>query len=105
MLRRLPPLVAAACVADSAARRDPVTLPDNVRAAADAVDSARLAADVTYLASDALLGRSTPSPGLDSAAAYIVRRLTQSGLTPAGDGGAFLRHFVLPHAPRHPGAP
>ncbi|HEY4658258.1 MAG TPA: M28 family peptidase [Gemmatimonadaceae bacterium] len=100
MLRRLLPLVAAACVADACARRDPVTLPDNVRAAADAVDSARLAADVTYLASDALLGRSTPSPGLDSAAAYIVRRLTQSGLTPAGDGGTFLQHYVVRNARR-----
>ena len=30
-------------------------------------------ADVRFLASDELLGRDTPSPGLDSAAAYIAR--------------------------------
>jgi hypothetical protein len=40
------------------------------------------AAHVTYLASDALLGRNTPSPGLDSAAAYLARQFRRAGLQP-----------------------
>lgn len=40
------------------------------------------AAHVAYLASDALLGRNTPSPGLDSAAAYIARQFRHAGLQP-----------------------
>lgn len=45
-------------------------------------DSARLAADVRYLASDALEGRATGSAGNDSARAFIVRRFTSLKLTP-----------------------
>lgn len=37
---------------------------------------------VNYLASDAMMGRNTPSPGLDSAAAYIVRQFESFGLKP-----------------------
>jgi hypothetical protein len=35
---------------------------------------------ITYLASDELSGRSTPSPGLDSAGAYIARQFASFGL-------------------------
>jgi len=39
-----------------------------------AADSARMLADISYLASDALEGRLTGTPGNDSAAAFIARR-------------------------------
>ena len=39
--------------------------------------------DVRYLASDALEGRGTGTPGNDSAAAYIARRFAAAGLAPA----------------------
>lgn len=48
----------------------------------NAVSTAGAAAHIAYLASDALLGRNTPSPGLDSAASYIVRHFRQAGLQP-----------------------
>ncbi len=73
---------------------NPTTLPDAVRAAADAIDSAQLRADVTWLASDALMGRATPSPGLDTAVAFVSRRLAQLGLTPAGDSGGWCQHYT-----------
>jgi len=37
---------------------------------------------IGYLASDSLLGRDTPSPGLDSAASYIMRQFRSFGLKP-----------------------
>jgi len=46
------------------------------------ISTAGAAAHVNYLASDALLGRNTPSPGLDSAAAYIARAFRTAGLQP-----------------------
>src|SRR3954470_13769334 len=46
-------------------------------------DTALMMADVRYLASDALEGRGTGTPGNDSAAAYIARRLAVAGLAPA----------------------
>ena len=46
-------------------------------------DTAAILRDIRYLASDALEGRATGSPGNDSAAAYIARRFAGLGLTPA----------------------
>src|SRR5664279_567718 len=48
-----------------------------------------LKADVSFLASDALQGRATPSPGLDLAAEYIAAQFRRAGLEPAGDDGYF----------------
>ncbi len=45
-------------------------------------DSAAILRDVRYLASDALEGRATGTPGNDSAAAYIARRYSALGLAP-----------------------
>lgn len=48
-----------------------------------------LRADVSFLASDALQGRGTPSPGLDIAAEFIASQFRAAGLEPAGDDGYF----------------
>jgi len=48
-----------------------------------------LKADVSFLASDALEGRATPSPGLDIAAEYIAAQFRRAGLEPVGDDGYF----------------
>ena len=48
-----------------------------------------LKADVSFLASDALEGRGTPSRGLDLAAEYIAAQFRRAGLEPAGDDGYF----------------
>ena len=48
-----------------------------------------LKADVSFLASDAMEGRGTPSKGLDIAAEYIAAEFRRAGLEPAGDDGYF----------------
>ena len=48
-----------------------------------------LKADVSFLASDALQGRGTPSPGLDIAAEFVASQFRRAGLEPAGDDGYF----------------
>ena len=67
---------AAACAPTSAVVPSPSTF----------APSPELAADVAFLASPALAGRATGTPGLDSAAAYIGRVYEGLGLT-----GAFAR--------------
>ncbi|MEO8369434.1 MAG: M28 family peptidase [Candidatus Solibacter sp.] len=48
-----------------------------------------LKADVSFLASDALEGRGTPSRGLELAAEYIAAQFRRAGLEPAGDEDYF----------------
>src|SRR5271157_5291297 len=48
-----------------------------------------LKADVSFLASDALEGRATPSQGLDIAAEFIASQFRRAGLEPAGDDEYF----------------
>lgn len=53
-------------------------------------------ARVGFLASDALRGRDTPSPGLDAAAAYLVSEYVRMGLRPAGENGTFYQYYPFP---------
>jgi hypothetical protein len=50
---------------------------------------------VAYLASDALRGRDTPSPGLDSAAAYLAREFARLGLQGGAGQGGFIQRYPL----------
>ena len=70
-------------------------LPDLVRATADKITAVQLKRDLDFFASDELLGRNTPSPGFDKAAAHIVSRLTKAGLKPLGDGGTFYQRYEM----------
>jgi len=67
----------------------PATLTPAERALADRVSEARLRTDLTYLASDELAGRATPSPGQEAAARYIAAAFQDAGLEPVGDEGYF----------------
>ncbi len=60
-----------------------------VTAAPAPPDTARIGRDIRYLASDALEGRRTGTPGNDSAAAFIARRFASLGLRalPSGTAG------------------
>ncbi len=53
----------------------------------------RLSDDVHYLASDALEGRFSGSPGARIAAGFIAERFRALGLSPAGDDGGYFQTF------------
>ena len=50
---------------------------------------AELKGDLSFLSSDALQGRFTPSPGLDVAAEFIASKFRAAGLEPGGDRDYF----------------
>ena len=64
-------------------------IPADVKPALDGISAEALRADVSFLASDLLEGRATPSPGLEIAAEYIASQFRRAGLKPAGDSGYF----------------
>jgi hypothetical protein len=67
-------------------------------AAADSIKAADLLRDITYLASDELAGRATPSPGQEAAATYIERALREIGVKPFGDTGGYRQRYVVTRA-------
>jgi hypothetical protein len=72
----------------SRANATPRISPD-LRQALDRVSSDSLRGHLSFIASDALEGRGTPSPGLDMAAEYIAAQFRRAGLDPAGDDGFY----------------
>jgi Peptidase family M28 len=72
--------------------------PDMNRALA-AVSADSLRGNLSFLASDRLEGRDTPSRGLDLAAGYIAAQFRRAGLEPAGDDGYFQTAHLLYTAP------
>lgn len=50
---------------------------------------------LTFIASDELEGRDTPSRGLDIAAMFIAQHLASWGIKPAGDNGTYFQKFPL----------
>ncbi|MBL8190503.1 MAG: M28 family peptidase [Acidobacteria bacterium] len=59
-----------------------------VQAALDRISEDSLRGHLSFIASDALEGRATPSRGLDIAAEYIAAQFRRAGLEPAGDANA-----------------
>lgn len=67
----------------------PANISPAVRAALERISAASLRGHLSFIASDLLEGRSTPSRGLDLAGEYIAAQFRRAGLEPAGDDGYF----------------
>jgi hypothetical protein len=76
--------IAFLCAAAVAAAQEPT-----LQQLARGLTANALKADVSFLASDALQGRATPSPGLDIGSEFIASQFRRAGLEPAGDDGYF----------------
>ncbi len=83
-------LVLVQAVSPDARITPPVQVSTALAAALEQITPERLKGDVSFLASDALEGRATPSRGLEVAAEYIAARFRTAGLEqPAGTEGYF----------------
>src|SRR6185369_12934802 len=71
------------------AAAEPVGLTPEMRIVAGHITANSLRGAVSFLASDLLEGRDTPSRGLDIAGEYIASQFRRLGLEPAGDDGYF----------------
>ena len=72
------------------------------KAAIDSISANSLKANLTFLASDSLQGRGTPSRELDIASEFIAAQFQHAGLTPAGGNGFFQMTDWVPRRV-HPG--
>lgn len=62
---------------------------------ADYINADQLKDYLTFVASDEMEGRDTPSRGLDTTAKYIASQLSRWGLKPAGDDGTYFQRIAL----------
>ena len=61
----------------------------------DTISAAQLNSYLSFIASDEMEGRDTPSRGLDTTAKFIAFNLGRWGFKPAGDNGTFLQKIAL----------
>lgn len=81
--------LAAALLVASAAQAGTPVLPREQAQWLSTISANTLRGNLSFLASDALEGRGTPSRGLDIAAEYIAAQFRAAGLEPLGDDGYF----------------
>lgn len=84
-------LLLAACGTSSV--KTPAPVGPAPGSAAATITPGDIYARISFLASDALKGRDTPSQGLEAAAAYIASEYQRLGLEPKGDSGSFLQRY------------
>jgi hypothetical protein len=79
--------LAAFLPAQKAAQLPP--LPAETQSALDSISAESLRGNLSFLSSDAMKGRFTPSPELDVAAEFIASQFRKADLEPGGDEGYF----------------
>ncbi|THC40365.1 M28 family peptidase [Massilia sp. Mn16-1_5] len=83
-------------------------VPAEVAPVLERISAASMRGNLSFLASDALGGRGTPSPGLDIAAEFIAAQFRAAGLEPLGDDGYFQTadwNLIDPKRAKNPPAP
>src|ERR1043165_2281404 len=65
------------------------------RKAAELITAGQLKDYLTFVASDEMEGRDTPSRGLDTTAKFIAMNLSRWGLKPGGDDGTYFQKNPL----------
>ena len=61
----------------------------------DTISATQIRDYLTFIASDEMEGRDTPSRGLDTTAKFIAMNLTRWGFKPAGDNGSYFQRIDL----------
>ncbi len=98
---RIPVLISTlACVCLLAADRKPQFTPTpEIQAALRRISPDSMRGNLSFLASDLLEGRDTPSRGLDIAAEFIAAQFRKADLDPGGDDGYFETAHLVEQQP------
>lgn len=100
--------VSFAQVKEAVVSKNPPTISAALQATVDRISADSMRGHLTFLASDLLEGRDTPSRGLDLAAEYIAAQFRAIGLEAVGNDGYFQTadwNVLKKEIRRRPGAP
>jgi len=86
------PLAIAATAAPLTAQ---MAAPTKVREAAETITAEDLHTRLSVIADDSMMGRATPSPGLEMTAQYVADQFRRFGLTPGGENGTWFQRYPL----------
>jgi len=75
--------------------KKPVSVTATSQRGTDTIAAAQLRDYLTFIASDEMEGRDTPSRGLDTTAKFLALNLARWGFKPAGDNGTFFQRIDL----------
>ena len=64
-------------------------------AAANTITPADVARRIGIIADDSMMGRNTPSPGLEMTAAYVADQFKKFGLKPGGENGTWFQRYRI----------
>jgi len=67
-----------------------------VTKAAETITKEGVAHHISVIADDSMMGRDTPSPGLEKTAQYVADQFKKFGLKPGGDKGTWFQRYDLP---------
>ena len=87
------PSVHAQVKSDKAKKAAPLSVAS--QRGADTISAAQLRDYLSFIASDVMEGRDTPSRGLDTTAQFLALNLSRWGFKPAGDDGTFFQKIAL----------
>jgi hypothetical protein len=73
----------------------PLAAQSAITRAAGTITQADVARRIGLIAHDSMMGRDTPSRGLDLTAQYVASEFKKLGLKPAGDSGTFIQQYPL----------
>lgn len=85
--------ILAAVPATLAAQTARATPP--LRRAAATITAADIQRRINIIADDSMMGRDTPSPGLEKTAQYVADEFKRFGLKPAGENGTWFQRYTI----------
>jgi Zn-dependent M28 family amino/carboxypeptidase len=81
--------------AQKADKSKKTVVPPTVQRGVDTISASQMKDYLTFIASDEMEGRDTPSRGLDTTAKFIAMNLAHWGFKPGGDNGSYLQRIDL----------
>src|SRR5688572_9441899 len=90
-------LAATACTSTQSQATNDVdsVSPSPMAAAAATITEADIRSRIGIIADDSMLGRDTPSPGLEKTAAYVAKQFERFGLRPGGENGTYYQRYEI----------